>query len=153
MKICALVVKLLNKEKIQNIKFSIEHEILNKINSGFLYFMITIYSEEEVVLAEILVNIRKRYPDIHILAVVPTSYYFFKEYNKYKIRIENIISNCSAVDTIGEWGKSANKNKIDEFLIRNCSDVIIITKANYEKRLWIYSASDLYKKNKVVIKI
>ena len=78
MKICALVVKLLNKEKIQNIKFSIEHEILNKINSGFLYFMITIYSEEEVVLAEILVNIRKRYPDIHILAVVPMSYYFLK---------------------------------------------------------------------------
>ena len=66
---------------------------------------------------------------------------------------ENIISNCSAVYTIGEWGKSANKNKIDEFLIRICSDVIIITKANYEKRLWIYSASDLYKKNKVVIEI
>lgn len=153
MKICALAVKISKNEKNENIKFRIETEIIKQINNGVLYFMLALYSENDILLAEKVIEIRKKHSNIYIFAVMPGFYYLSGQTNKYKNRINNIVSQCTAVEKVmftdeKHWVKAA-----DEILIKNSQVIIIITDIPLPHKSWIELAADLYCKEKVIIKV
>ena len=155
MRICAFSVKTSKKEKIGNIKNCIETEVIKQINSGCLYFMIALCSKADMELAEMLIKIRKKYPQIHIFSIAPNLYYLSGKMQSYKSRIENIISECSAVETIIFTEKSRWIKKADELLIKSSDVIIIFTdcKSNPASRLPIKLAADLYGKKSIVIDV
>ena len=139
MRICFIAGEIDETPKKECIKFEIEKQIINFIEDGVKFFICDFEYGSGIEFAEVLVNLKKSFPQIHILAFSPYDYSVKGD----KETLRKILNHCSAVDVVYPTSYKFWKRRIIKFINRNKAEAIIVFNSDINKKT-IYIMVEVY---------